>query len=442
MQIDSLNDVWFAVLEESKKQMTEVGFNVWLKDLKPVELRPGEFVVSIYSDYKRQIIEMNYKGILEDCLLQVMGVPTSLKVVFADIDGELVEPSVLEAPVNSEGNFENNFTFENFIVGSCNRFAHAASMAVAEKAQIIYNPLVIYGNSGVGKTHLMLAIRNRIAKLYPYKKIEYIRGEDFTNNLNAALRDGTIESFRNRFRNVDVLLMDDIHFIAGKESTMEEFFNTFNTLIQADKQIVVTSDRPPKDIKILDERIRSRLEAGILADVTPPDFETRVGILNSKAKMLNLTLDENITFYISEHIKVNSRQLEGVINKLKAYVDLQNKAPTLTVVQTFIKDIVNDHRPEPIKIDEIIRAVSIQYQIPETDILSKRKTAPIVFARQIAMYIARETTELTYKAIGQCFGKDHTTVIFSVEKTEAYLKDHPFEKEMVDDIIKNLKNEK
>lgn len=442
MQIDSLNDVWFAVLEESKKQMTEVGFNVWLKDLKPVELRPGEFVVSIYSDYKRQIIEMNYKGILEDCLLQVMGVPTSLKVVFADIDGELVEPSVLEAPVNSEGNFENNFTFENFIVGSCNRFAHAASMAVAEKAQIIYNPLVIYGNSGVGKTHLMLAIRNRIAKLYPYKKIEYIRGEDFTNNLIAALRDGTIENFRNRFRNVDVLLMDDIHFIAGKESTMEEFFNTFNTLIQADKQIVVTSDRPPKDIKILDERIRSRLEAGILADVTPPDFETRVGILNSKAKMLNLTLDENITFYIAEHIKVNTRQLEGVINKLKAYVDLQNKTPSLSVVQTFIKDIVNDHRPEPIKIDEIIKAVAMQYQIPENDILSKRKTAPVVFARQIAMYIARETTELTYKAIGQCFGKDHTTVIFSVEKTENYLKDHPFEKEMVDDIIKNLKNEK
>ena len=174
MQIDSLNDVWFAVLEESKKQMTEVGFNVWLKDLKPVELRPGEFVVSIYSDYKRQIIEMNYKGILEDCLLQVMGVPTTLKVVFADIDGELVEPSVLEAPVNSEGSFENNFTFENFIVGSCNRFAHAASMAVAEKQNIIYNPLVIYGNSGVGKTHLMLAIRNHIKKKFPYKKIEYI----------------------------------------------------------------------------------------------------------------------------------------------------------------------------------------------------------------------------------------------------------------------------
>ena len=442
MQIDSLNDVWFAVLEESKKHMTEVGFNVWLKDLKPVELRPGEFIVSIYSDYKRQIIEMNYKGILEECLLEVMGVPTSLKVVFADIDGELVESTVLEAPVSSEGNQGSNFTFENFIVGSCNRFAHAASMAVAEKAQIIYNPLVIYGNSGVGKTHLMLAIRNRIAKLYPYKKIEYIRGEDFTNDLIAALHNGTIESFRNRFRNTDVLLMDDIHLIAGKESTMEEFFNTFNTLIQADKQIVVTSDRPPKDIKILDERIRSRLEGGILADVTPPDFETRVGILNSKAKLLNLSLDENLVFYIAEHIKVNTRQLEGVIKKLKAYVELQNKAPTLSIVQSTIKDIVNDHRPEPIKIDEIIKAVSSQYQIPENDILSKRKTAPVVFARQIAMYIARETTELTYKAIGQCFGKDHTTVIFSVEKTESYLKDHPFEKEMVDDIIKNLKNEK
>lgn len=441
MQIDSLFDVWNAVLEESKKHMTEVGFNVWLKDLKPVELRPGEFVVSIYSDYKRQIIEMNYKGILENCLLEVMGVPTSLKVVFADIDGELVE-NTDEVPDVSNGSFEGNFTFENFIVGSCNRFAHAAAMAVAEKSQIIYNPLVIYGNSGVGKTHLMLAIKNRIAKLYPHKKLEYIRGEDFTNSLIMALRDGTIENFRNRFRKVDVLLMDDIHFIAGKESTMEEFFNTFNTLIQADKQIVVTSDRPPKDIKILDERIRSRLEGGVLADVTPPDFETRVGILNSKAELLNLNIDENIIFYIAEHIKVNTRQLEGVIKKLQAYIVLQNKTPSLSVVQSFIKDIINDHRPEPIKIDEIIKAVSDQYQISENDIISKRKTAPVAFARQIAMYIARETTELTYKAIGSCFGKDHTTVIFSVEKIEKYLKEHPFEKEMVEDIIKNLKNEK
>ncbi len=438
MQMESLYDVWNAVCEESKKYITEVGYNVWIKDLKPVEQRPGEFVVSIYSNYKKQIIEMNYLEILENCLKDVMGVPTKLKVLFADENGEIIE-NAEEEP--EEGSFESNYTFENFIVGSSNRFAHAASMAVAENAVIIYNPLVIYGNSGVGKTHLMLAIKNRVSKLYPKKKIEYIRGEDFTNNLIMALRDGTIDEFRNRFRKADMLLMDDIHFIAGKESTMEEFFNTFNTLYQAGRQIVVTSDRPPKDIKTLDERIRSRFESGILADITPPDFETRVGIVNTKAAMLNLTLDENLVYYIAEHIKMNTRQLEGVVKKLQAYVQLQNRVPTLSVVQGFIRDIINDHQPEPIKIEEIIKAVSDAYQVPEKDIISKRKTAPVVFARQVAMYIARETTELSYKAIGDSFGKDHTTVLYTVDKIEKHLKNQPFEREMVDEIIKNLKSE-
>ena len=436
--MESLYDVWNAVCEESKKYITEVGYNVWIKDLKPVEQRPGEFVVSIYSNYKKQIIEMNYLEILENCLKDVMGVPTKLKVMFADENGEIIE-NAEEEP--EEGSFESNYTFENFIVGSSNRFAHAASMAVAENAVIIYNPLVIYGNSGVGKTHLMLAIKNRVSKLYPKKKIEYIRGEDFTNNLIMALRDGTIDEFRNRFRKADMLLMDDIHFIAGKESTMEEFFNTFNTLYQAGRQIVVTSDRPPKDIKTLDERIRSRFESGILADITPPDFETRVGIVNTKAAMLNLTLDENLVYYIAEHIKMNTRQLEGVVKKLQAYVQLQNRVPTLSVVQGFIRDIINDHQPEPIKIEEIIKAVSDAYQVPEKDIISKRKTAPVVFARQVAMYIARETTELSYKAIGDSFGKDHTTVLYTVDKIEKHLKNQPFEREMVDEIIKNLKSE-
>ena len=436
--MESLYDVWNAVCEESKKYITEVGYNVWIKDLKPMEQRPGEFVVSIYSNYKKQIIEMNYLEILENCLKDVMGVPTKLKVLFADENGEIIE-NAEEEP--EEGSFESNYTFENFIVGSSNRFAHAASMAVAENAVIIYNPLVIYGNSGLGKTHLMLAIKNRVSKLYPKKKIEYIRGEDFTNNLIMALRDGTIDEFRNRFRKADMLLMDDIHFIAGKESTMEEFFNTFNTLYQAGRQIVVTSDRPPKDIKTLDERIRSRFESGILADITPPDFETRVGIVNTKAAMLNLTLDENLVYYIAEHIKMNTRQLEGVVKKLQAYVQLQNRVPTLSVVQGFIRDIINDHQPEPIKIEEIIKAVSDAYQVPEKDIISKRKTAPVVFARQVAMYIARETTELSYKAIGDSFGKDHTTVLYTVDKIEKHLKNQPFEREMVDEIIKNLKSE-
>ena len=292
----------------------------------------------------------------------------------------------------------------------------------------------------------MLAIKNHISKKFPFKKIEYIRGEDFTNNMIKALQEGkigtnSIEDFRNRFRNIDVLLMDDIHFIAGKDSTQEEFFNTFNALYQQNKQIVVTCDRPPRDIKTLEERIRSRLEGGMMADIIPPDFETRVGIIKTKANLLNLTLEENIVFFIAEHIKMNTRQLEGVVKKLQAYVNLQNKTPTISVVQGFIRDIINDTTPEPIKIDEIIFNVAKTFSVSEKDIISKRKTAAVAFARQVAMYIARETTELSYKAIGESFGKDHSTVLYNVQKIEEHLKNNPFDKELVDDIIKTLKSE-
>ena len=235
--------------------------------------------------------------------------------------------------------------------------------------------------------------------------------------------------------------MDDIHFIAGKDSTQEEFFNTFNALYQNNKQIIVTCDRPPKDIKTLEERIRSRFEGGVMADITPPDFETRVGIINTKASLLNLTLDENIVYFIAEHIKMNTRQLEGVVKKLQAYVNLQNKTPTISVVQGFIRDIINDTTPEPIKIDEIIFQVSKTFNVSEKDIISKRKTAAVAFARQVAMYIARETTELSYKAIGESFGKDHATVLYNVQKIEEHLKNNTFDKELVEDIINNLKRD-
>ena len=329
-------------------------------------------------------------------------------------------------------------------MGSTNRFAHAASLAVADNPNIVYNPLVIYGPSGVGKTHLMLAIKNQIKKKYPHKKIAYIRSEDFTNQLIQALHEGklgmgTVDDFRNKYRGVDVLLIDDIHFIAGKEQTQEEFFNTFNTLYQNNKQIVVTLDRPPREIKTLDDRIRSRLESGLFADITPPDFETRVGIINKKAEQMGIEIEENLTYYIAEHIKVNTRQLEGVVKKLQAFITIQNKQPNISVVQGFIRDVINDTQPEPIKVERIISEVAKTYNVSESDILSNRRTASLALARQVAMYIARETTELSYKAIGESFGKDHTTVLYNVNRIEEFLKDKPYEKDLVEDIIKNLK---
>lgn len=442
MQIESLSDVWTAVCEACKQRITEIAFNVWIKDLHPLELRQGELVLGSYSDYKKKIVETTYLDILRECLKQIMGVDLDVRLVLEDENGRVVP----QTDESSEQDFESSFTFDNFIVGSTNRFAHAASMAVADNSNLIYSPLVIYGPSGVGKTHLLLAIKNHMSRKFPERKILYIRGEDFTNQLISALHEGrvgvnSIDDFRDHFRNVDVLLMDDIHFIAGKEQTQEEFFNTFNALHQKNKQIVVTLDRPPKEIKTLDERIRSRFESGLFADITPPDFETRVGIIKTKADLLGISLDESIVFYIAEQIKMNTRQLEGVVKKLQAFIKIQGMTPTIPTVKTFVQEVVSDTQPEPIKIEKIISEVARTYSVSENDILSNRRTAPLVLARQVAIYIARETTELSYKAIGESFGKDHTTVLYTVKKMEAFLRDNPYEKEIIDDIIKNLKAE-
>lgn len=439
MPINSIDDIWSAVCEECKKTISEVAFDCFLRNLKPISLDAGVFVLSIDNEYMRSVVEQNYTELLENASKKVMGIEIEVKIVFED-----EEEKIIKAEQLSEGlTFEDFFTFSNFVVGSTNRFAHAASLAVANNNSITYNPLVIYGPSGVGKTHLMLAIKNQIKKNFPYKKIVYTRGEDFTNELIKAIQDGklglgAIDDFRTKYRCVDVLLIDDIHFIAGKEQTQEEFFNTFNTLYQNNKQIVVTLDRPPREIKTLDDRIRSRFESGLFADIALPDFETRVGIIQKKAEQLHIEIEESLVFYIAEHIKSNTRQLEGVVKKLEAYVSIQNKIPTLAVIQGFIRDIINDTKPEPIKIETIIAEVAKTYNVTESDILSNRRTAALALARQVAMYIARETTNLSYKAIGESFGKDHTTVLYNVNKVETFLKDKPYEKELVEDIIKNL----
>ena len=436
MAIQSIGDIWSAVCEECKKNISSITFDCFLKDLKPVSIDAGVFTISINNEYLKDLIEKNYSDLLKTSITVVMGIPMEPVIILEDD-----EEKIRNAEEHCEGlTFEDFFTFDNFIVGSTNRFAQAASFAVADNPNIIYNPLVIYGKSGVGKTHLILAIKNHIKKKYPSKKIAYVRSEDFTNQLIQAIALGAeaVDDFHAKYRGVDILLIDDIQFIAGKESTQEEFFNTFNTLHQNNKQIVVTMDRPPKEIKLLDDRIRSRFESGLFADITPPDFETRVGIINKKAEQVHINIDENLVYYIAEHIKDNTRQLEGVVKKLHAYISIQGKIPSLSVVQGFIRDVINDTRPEPIKTEKIISEVARTYNVTENDILSNRRTAPLALARQVAMYIARKTTDLSYKEIGEAFGKDHTTVLYNVKQIEKFLWDKPYEKELVDDIIKNL----
>lgn len=439
MPIESLDDIWSAVCEECKNRISVITFDCFFKNLRPISIEGGKFIIGINNEYLQSIIQANYSAVLQESVKAVMGIELEIVIIF---DEE--EDKIRKAEQFSEGlTFEDFFTFDSFIVGSTNRFAHAASFAVADKPSIIYNPLIIYGNSGVGKTHLLLAIKNHIKKKYPSKKIAYVRSEDFTNQLIQALKSGVeaMDEFHEKYRTADVLLIDDIQFIAGKESTQEEFFNTFNTLYHNNKQIVVTLDRPPKEINHLDDRIRSRFESGLFADITPPDFETRVGIINKKAEQVEINIDEQLVFYIAEHIRDNTRQLEGVVKKLHAYITIQGKIPSQGVVQNFVRDIINDSKPEPIKTEKIISEVARTYNVTENDILSNRRTAQLALARQVAMYITRETTDLSYKAIGQAFGKDHSTVLYNVTRIENFLIDKPHEKALVDEIIKNLKGE-
>lgn len=441
MAVNSIKDIWGAVCEECKSQISEIAFDTFFKYLKPESISGEEFVLSASNDYIKGMIKSVYKDIIENAIQKVIGIKIPAKFIVADD-----EEKIKKAEEECEGlTFESFFTFDNFVVGSTNRFAHAASLAVAENNNIIYNPLTIYGPSGVGKTHLMLAIKNHIKKKFPYKNVLFVRGEDFTNQLIKSLHEGklgmgTIDDFRNKYRNVDVLMIDDIHFIAGKESTQEEFFNTFNALYQNNKQIIVTLDRPLKEIKTLDERIKGRLAAGLPADITLPDFETRVGIIKRKAQQFDIELDENLVFYIAEKIKSNTRQIEGVMTKLNALIKIENKKPNISIVQSFIKDIINDTENTPISVEKIISEVARSYNVSESDILSNRRSANLVLARKVAMYITREITDLSYKSIGEAFGKDHTTVLYGVQTIEEFLQDKPYEKELIDDIIKNLKS--
>ena len=437
MGFNSLQDLWYSVCEECKTMISDVSYNTWIKDLVPVKMNTDTLTLSIYTPFKKEVIESNFMPVLEKCVRSVSGLDLKIEI-FVSVD-EPVEMPVDAPQYNEPLEFSSLYTFDNYVVGNSNRFAHAISLSVAENPGGTYNPLFIYGNSGVGKTHLLLAIKNHINRKYPQKKVEFICCEEFTNAFIESLHNGTISLFHQKFRTVDVLLIDDIQFIAGKTSTQEEIFNTFNVLYNENKQIVFTSDRPPKEIATLNDRIRNRFESGVMADVEPPDFETRVGIIHKKAREVNIELPENITYYIAEQIKMNSRQLEGIVKKAKFYVDMQKGKPVNeTVIKNFIKDLINEEREDPLTIDEVISEVSRTFGVSKEDIFSKRKTQEVVYARQVSMYIIREISQMKYKEIGRLFGKDHSTVLYTIDKVKKKLEQNEQQRNLVEDIIKNL----
>ena len=440
--METIKEVWSGILDylNNLDDISEVAYNVWITCIEPRTIEDGEVVVFVHTNFQKKIVSEHYADKLKDAFENVLGIPLGLKIV----SGEDLEKTTAAAPPPASGNLfdgstDQDYSFENFVVGSSNKFAHAASQAVASKPAGYYNPLFIYGGSGLGKTHLLYAICNEIRKNSPAANILFTKGEYMANELIEAIQKGQTMEFRAKYRQVDVLLIDDIQFISGKVSTQEEFFHTFDALHQANKQIVLTSDRPPREIATLEERLRTRFEMGLLADIQPPDLETRIAIIRRKAQLLDIPITDDIAEYIAGQLKSNVRQLEGAVKCMRAQYLLAGEQPTLVTAQNAIRDIRNDSQPVPITVERIINEVARTMTVTPEDIRSTKRSAPISQARQVAAYVVRSITGLPMKAIGEEFGtRDHSTIVYAIQKVESRMaKDSSF-KGMVGDIIKNI----
>lgn len=417
--MNSLNDIWNIVLESLGEGLTATSRATWFGDCTPVELVQNRLVVHTPTEFKREIIQSRYAPRITEALCDLFSAEMHLVILAGDdeLDNYLAE-------TKNDDNLPEmaEFTFDSFVVGPSNKYAHAAAVAVTTNLGSVYNPLFIYGNSGLGKTHLLLAIGQSIHSTLPEARIVYVKGDDFTNELVHAIQTGTTGDFRAKYRSADLLLMDDIQFIAGKQQTQEEFFHTFNSLYEAKKQIVVTSDRPPMEMNKLEDRIRTRLEWGLMADVQPPDLETRMAITRNKAAQLGMVLPDEVVEFIGENITSNIRQLEGVVKKLIAYRDLLNDEITIASVKRAIKDVIKGGTYVPTA-DIIISETARYYGLTEEAIRGQSRQKNTATARQVAMYLCRTLTNMALTDIGHQFeDRNHATVLSSVRKIEDLVK--------------------
>ena len=439
--MDSFDDAWDVICSYCKTKITDVAYNTWISRIKPLKLdfESNTAYLVVPNDFHRQTLTRCYIPLLNEAFEAVF----DNKFIISFKTPEEVE-EYKKAPEIKEEIKDTNYeyTFDTFIVGSSNKFAHAACLAVATNPSHAYNPLFLWGNSGLGKTHLLYAIGNEIKKNDPSKVICYIKGDDFTNELIESLRLAKMSEFRHKYRQADILLVDDVQFIGGKESTQEEFFHTFNALYDAKKQIVLTSDRPPKEIKTLDDRLRSRFEQDLIADIQPPDIETRIAIIKRKAELLEIDLSNEVCEYIASKIKSNIRQLEGTVKKLKAKSLLNHEKPTISSVQEVIADILNNDVPPEVTVERIIDEVARTYGVSADEIRSqKNRSANISNARHVAIYVTRELTTLSMVAIGEEFGNRHySTIIYTLKKVQEMMEKDRKVKEIIDDTIKNIRD--
>ena len=432
--------LWDKTLQLIKGDLTSVSFNTFFKNIVPLKIHLNDLILLAPSDFNKDILENRYLHLIEDAISQLSLKKYNIKFVLSE--KEVADLNSDSTDLNYRVLYPNlnpKYTFDTFVIGNSNRFAHAACVAVAESPAKAYNPLFLYGGVGLGKTHLMHAIGHHIVSQKKDSKVVYVSSEKFTNELINSIKDDKNEEFRNKYRNVDVLLIDDIQFIAGKERTQEEFFHTFNTLHEANKQIIISSDRPPKDIPTLEDRLRSRFEMGLITDIQAPDFETRIAILRKKAQLERIDVPNEVMSYIAKNIKSNIRELEGALTRVVAYSSLSNRVISFDLATEALKDIITTSKNEEINVLRIKEKVSSVFNLKMEDFNSKKRTRSIAYPRQIAMYLTRELTDLSLPKIGEEFGgRDHTTVIHAHDKVSKDIEESEEIKTKIDKIISDL----
>lgn len=437
-------EIWDKTLEIIKVELTEVSFNTWLKSITPILIKDDMILFHVPDDFTKGIIEARYATLIKNALKQVTSKNYDIKMTVNETEADVQNYDNAASKKESEElvntSLNPRYTFDTFVIGNSNRLAHAASVAVAESPAKAYNPLFIYGGVGLGKTHLMHAIGHYALNQNKRTKVVYVSSETFTNELINSIRDDRNIEFRNKYRNIDILLVDDIQFIAGKERTQEEFFHTFNSLYEANKQIIISSDRPPKEIPTLEDRLRSRFEWGLIADIQPPDLETRIAILKKKAKLENLVIPDDVLLYIAKKILSNIRELEGALIRIVAYSSLTNREINEELAVEALKDIISNTKPKFITPTLIKEKVGEYFNIKAEEFNAKKRTKSIVYPRQIAMYLCRELTDLSLPKIGEEFGRDHTTIMHACDKISTDIEIDPELKNIINDLIKKIEN--
>ncbi|ACJ32385.1 chromosomal replication initiator protein DnaA [Anoxybacillus sp. LAT_35] len=447
--MENISDLWNKALAEIEKKISKPSFETWLKSTTAHSLKGDILIITVPNEFTKDWLESRYTRLIEQTLYDITGEELKIKCTIPNHqtteEFDLKPTSKPRKHDDEQTEFPQSmlnpkYTFDTFVIGSGNRFAHAASLAVAEAPAKAYNPLFIYGGVGLGKTHLMHAIGHYVLEHNPSAKVVYLSSEKFTNEFINAIRDNRPDDFRNKYRNVDVLLIDDIQFLAGKEQTQEEFFHTFNTLHEESKQIVISSDRPPKEIPTLEDRLRSRFEWGLITDITPPDLETRIAILRKKAKAEGFDIPNEVMLYIANQIDSNIRELEGALIRVVAYSSLINKEINADLAAEALKDIIPSSKPKVITIQDIQRVVGEHFNVKLEDFKAKKRTKSVAFPRQIAMYLSRELTDCSLPKIGEEFGgRDHTTVIHAHEKISALIQTDVQLQKQLKEIMEKLK---